>query len=191
MSKNEVIKQFGYTCSACSISEWMGKPICLELDHIDGNNRNNELSNLRLLCPNCHSQTETFRGRNINKGETKVSDEDLVEALTSTKNIRQALIKVGLTPKGMNYQRASKLLNHQYQTVDKNNSQYGSVWIHNGTSNKKIKADLLSEYLEQGWVKGRIMLTKAPSQRGKFWVTNGLQNRMVTEIPEGWWKGMC
>lgn len=41
-----------------------GKPLILHLDHIDGDNSNNELLNLRMLCPNCHSQTETFSGRN-------------------------------------------------------------------------------------------------------------------------------
>lgn len=96
-------------CAICSLSEWQGKPLTLELDHIDGNSSNNELSNLRLLCPNCHSQTETFRGKSINNGKTKVTDEDILNALATTKNIRQALLKVGLTPKGANYARAYKL----------------------------------------------------------------------------------
>ena len=51
-------------CHFCKISEWQGKPISLELDHIDGNSEDNSLENLRILCPNCHSQTPTFRGRN-------------------------------------------------------------------------------------------------------------------------------
>ena len=38
--------------------------IALEIDHIDGDNRNNEISNLRYLCPNCHALTETYRGKN-------------------------------------------------------------------------------------------------------------------------------
>ena len=47
-------------CAICGISEWQGKKIVLQLDHINGDNRDNRLENLRLLCPNCHSQTETF-----------------------------------------------------------------------------------------------------------------------------------
>lgn len=43
---------------------WMGKKISLELDHIDGNNKNNLISNLRYLCPNCHALTPTYRGKN-------------------------------------------------------------------------------------------------------------------------------
>lgn len=54
-----------YICEICKLSEWLDKPLTLELDHIDGNHFNNNLKNLRILCPNCHSQTSTFRGRNI------------------------------------------------------------------------------------------------------------------------------
>ena len=51
-------------CSVCGLHDWLGKPIALELDHVNGNQRDSRLENLRLLCPNCHSQTPTFRGRN-------------------------------------------------------------------------------------------------------------------------------
>jgi hypothetical protein len=61
----------GYHCSECSISEWNGKLICLHVDHRDGNSDNNLPDNLRLICPNCHSQTETWCGRNIEKGKPK------------------------------------------------------------------------------------------------------------------------
>ena len=54
----------GYNCTVCGISEHNGKPIVLECDHIDGDRKNNSVSNLRLMCPNCHSQTDTFKGRN-------------------------------------------------------------------------------------------------------------------------------
>ena len=51
-------------CSECGLSgEWNGKPIVLQLDHINGISNDNRLDNLRLLCPNCHSQTDTFAGR--------------------------------------------------------------------------------------------------------------------------------
>jgi 5-methylcytosine-specific restriction endonuclease McrA len=63
--KSYLIHQHGYQCTICKIGDWMGKPISLHLDHIDGNSDNNLVSNGRILCPNCHSQTETFCGKNI------------------------------------------------------------------------------------------------------------------------------
>ena len=51
-------------CSICGITEWLGKPIALHLDHIDGVSSNHRFENLRILCPNCHSQTDTWCGKN-------------------------------------------------------------------------------------------------------------------------------
>ena len=61
----------GNKCEICNIEDWNNKPLSLHVDHIDGNSDNNFPVNLRLLCPNCHSQTETFCGRN--KKNTKRS----------------------------------------------------------------------------------------------------------------------
>ena len=55
---------FERRCCWCRRRTWRGRPILLELDHIDGDHLNNELTNLRLLCPNCHAQTPTYKGRN-------------------------------------------------------------------------------------------------------------------------------
>ena len=51
-------------CDGCGLSEWRGKPLSIQIDHINGIRNDNRLENLRMLCPNCHSQTETFGARN-------------------------------------------------------------------------------------------------------------------------------
>ena|ERR1035437_2569729 len=57
-----------HKCQCCSIEhEWNNKPLILQLDHINGINNDNRLENLRFLCPNCHSQQETFAGKNSKK----------------------------------------------------------------------------------------------------------------------------
>lgn len=56
-----------YKCECCGNSEWMGKPIPLELHHKDGDKNHNELSNYELLCPNCHAFTDSYRGKNVHK----------------------------------------------------------------------------------------------------------------------------
>lgn len=54
-------------CKNCGISEWRGNPLALELHHVNGDGRDNRLTNLTLLCPNCHSQTDSWGGRNTRR----------------------------------------------------------------------------------------------------------------------------
>ena len=54
----------GHQCETCKTTEWMGKPVAIELHHIDGDSGNNDITNLILVCPNCHAQTPNFRQAN-------------------------------------------------------------------------------------------------------------------------------
>ena len=63
-----LVKRDGDQCSVCKITEWMGKPVRFWVDHIDGDATNNAPTNLRLICPTCDSQSETFGARNKGNG---------------------------------------------------------------------------------------------------------------------------
>jgi 5-methylcytosine-specific restriction endonuclease McrA len=56
-----------HRCENCGISEWRGKRLVIQIDHINGVKNDWRLENLRMLCPNCHSQTGTFSGRNVKR----------------------------------------------------------------------------------------------------------------------------
>jgi hypothetical protein len=64
-----------HKCEICERMEWEGKPIPIALDHINGNKLDNRLENLRIICPNCHAQTPTFAGRNIQRKIPKPQEE--------------------------------------------------------------------------------------------------------------------
>ena len=85
----------------------MVQPLVLEFDHLNGDNTDDRRKNLEGLCPNCHSITPTWKGKN--RANNKITDEELTIALEESVNIRQALIKVGMTPRGANYKRAKRL----------------------------------------------------------------------------------
>ncbi len=65
--RERLIQELGHQCSGCSNTEWLGEPIPIELDHINGDRTNNSRENLRLLCPNCHAKTSTYKGKNIKR----------------------------------------------------------------------------------------------------------------------------
>jgi hypothetical protein len=66
--RKNLIWKFGRKCYECGLEEWRGHPIPIEVDHVDGNAGNNDYLNLRLLCPNCHGITPTWKGRNKGNG---------------------------------------------------------------------------------------------------------------------------
>ena len=66
--KRYIFEKFSYKCSNCGINDWLGKSISLQLEHIDGNPTNQTEDNLTLLCPNCHSQTDSYAGKNRGNG---------------------------------------------------------------------------------------------------------------------------
>ena len=106
--RRRVFEEQEYKCNKCSISEWFDHKISLELEHKDGNTSNNARENLEGLCPNCHSITDTWRGRNKVERKVDITDEFLLECLADANNIRQGLLSAGIAAKGSNYERAKK-----------------------------------------------------------------------------------
>lgn len=108
-----------YKCEKCGIDSWNGVRVPLDLHHKNGNSNDNNLSNLEILCPNCHSQTENFRGKNINViNRKRISDLEYKKAIEENINIRRACISLGISPKGGNYktiQRAMIRLNINFR----------------------------------------------------------------------------
>ena len=110
--KRIALEQKGH-CNKCGLNEWQGEPIALELEHKDGDNQNNSRDNLECLCPNCHATTDTWRGRNKNRGrktQQRVTNDQMVKAYLESPNMRQALINLGLSAKGGNYSRMKRCL---------------------------------------------------------------------------------
>jgi hypothetical protein len=99
---------FPYVCSICNMEPvWQGSRLQLQLDHINGIRTDQRLENLRWMCPNCHSQTDTFCGKN--KKKSNKSDADFIDALQTSSTLRQALMKLGLD-NSRNYERAKKII---------------------------------------------------------------------------------
>lgn len=111
-----------YKCNICGITEWQGKTLSLELDHINGENNDNRLENLRFLCPNCHSQTDTYGSKNSKPVQSKYElSEDIKNKIASLyiklknqekvanelgihkKAVRQAISELGLSKPSQKY----------------------------------------------------------------------------------------
>lgn len=107
--KKQLIQLRGHQCECCKNFQWLDLPINLELHHKDGDKSNNELTNLQLLCPNCHSYTDNYGSRN--KKHNIINDQKFLEVLSNSTSIRQALFKLNLSDTGANYIRARQLMN--------------------------------------------------------------------------------
>lgn len=82
--RRRLLDERGVQCEICKLTEWMGQPIPVEIDHIDGNHSNNDKCNLRIVCCNCHAQTPTYRGRNKRLKRQRLAVEATVLGTGST-----------------------------------------------------------------------------------------------------------
>src|SRR4051812_5415093 len=103
-------KLLTYACKLCgNHGRWRGVKLVLQLDHKNGNNRDNKLSNLRFLCPNCHSQTKTFCKNKTDKKRV-FAETEVIKLARECKNPRELLFRLKLSDSGANYKKVNQLL---------------------------------------------------------------------------------
>ena len=109
-------------CEICGqLPFWKGKKLTLQIDHKDGDHRNNHIDNLSIICPNCHSQTSTFCSSN--KTQFKYSslknlpDEDIHEACANSKSQSEAMIKLNLNVNNYNQRTLLKNFMKTYNYI--------------------------------------------------------------------------
>ena len=128
-----------YKCAICGITEWNGKTLSLELDHINGINNDNRLENLRFLCPNCHSQTTTYGSRNqqLNESRYEISEdlrklveetydkEKSVNRVSAVLGIRRKVVTQIVNESGQKHSNQRYVI--QYDESYKEVARYGSL----------------------------------------------------------------
>jgi predicted RNA-binding Zn-ribbon protein involved in translation (DUF1610 family) len=162
-----------YECVECGISEWRGKLLSLHLDHINGINNDDREDNLRLLCPNCHSLTETYCGKNnkFSKTSKKVDDEVLLDSMINSKTVKESLENVGLAGAG-NYQRV-------YDLASKFNIEHCmSPKIKNKLIIERIKSSEIN-FKEFGWVEKVSKIINISPQKTRAWISRNCPEILV------------
>jgi len=104
-------------CEICGLVEWNGKDIKCELDHIDGDSKNHRLENLRMLCPNCHSQTDTHSCKK--ERSRKYTKYEFIEAVESSKNFSELKIKLGISVSQPNNYLRDLMSKYKIKFIDK------------------------------------------------------------------------
>lgn len=147
-------------CECCGRTEWMGKPINLQLHHINGDNTDNRLENLQILCPNCHSYTDNYCGKNqklnikdkdIPKKRTYIDIELLQSLFNETDDINIVAQKLNRVPKTIkkyikqyNIQKTETKVTHSYDvdnmiSLMKKYGNYTKVGLELGISDNAVR----------------------------------------------------
>jgi len=130
-----------YECSKCGRDTWQGENLTLELHHKNGDNRDHRLENLKFLCPNCHSLTDNWRGKQNTGGSKKVSDEEILKTISKSRSIRQVCLKVGISGDGGNHSRIRQLIKENNVELDIKKKQVSGCVNHEKEKPKKSKKE--------------------------------------------------
>ena len=107
-------------CENCNLSMWFGKKLTIELHHNNGNNSDHRIENLRMLCPNCHSQTITFRGHNHESSTNKNRKAKYAQSKTKLNPIKSICLNCGELNKKNNRQFCSTKCMFEYRLKEAN-----------------------------------------------------------------------
>jgi hypothetical protein len=165
----------GDCCNKCKLTDWQNQPITLEVEHIDGDKWNNKRDNLELLCPNCHSQTATYKRKNKKNENQYISDNIIIEKIKANphKSINQILSELKLCNKGGgNYDRIYKLCRNNTLVVPQKikklkNKNIDYKQIHNEKSILILNSGI--DFSKIGWrLKLANFLNCTPQYAGTF-----------------------
>lgn len=137
------------SCEECGITTWNKVLAPLELHHIDGNNKNNKLENLKILCSNCHALTPNFRASNKkqrNGTRIALTEDQYRLAISTSLNTRQACIALGIAPYGGNYVRVRSVQekfglefrNYTDAEIKARSERYGKILEENGQTRTEL-----------------------------------------------------
>ena len=137
-------------CEICGINKWNGKEICLELHHIDGNQYNNNMSNLQVLCPNCHSQTDNYRNRNRKikniKNEVTIKDNKKISKIREIVEVNKVKSQLNMKTKT---EKPKRFCQYCGAELKYNQLKYCSKECsHNAISKRPPVMQLLEKYNE-------------------------------------------
>lgn len=148
-------------CAICNGgSTWMGKPLVLHMDHIDGNRYNSDLKNLRFLCPNCHTQQPTSNRRR--PGAIRITLEAVQSVINECASKREILLRLGKSEASANYTALMNLFKKHGLTITKKKCYV----YHPKVSRRKVTRPSKEELDE-------MLKTSSPEKIGKLLGVSG------------------
>lgn len=160
-------------CAICGINEWQNKPLIVEAHHKDGNHLNNNIDNIQFICPNCHSQTEHFRG--AGKKKQIPNEEQFINALKGSYSIADAIHKLGMKMGSItSYKYARQIIEKHGITFLKRPS-INKPWDPKEKIKKEIKTKTKAPYPDVETMK-KLVWEKSLEQLGREW---GVQSTAI------------